>query len=58
MIGPSFAAEEVPDVIEAVVDVYRAHRLAGERFIDAVRRIGLPAFKAAADAQRHLTATH
>ncbi len=58
VIGPSFAAEEVPDVIEAVVDVYRAQRLAGERFIDAVRRIGLPTFKAAADAQRHLTATH
>jgi sulfite reductase (NADPH) hemoprotein beta-component len=58
VIGPSFAAEEVPDVIEAVVDVYRAQRLAGERFIDAVRRIGLPTFKAAADAQRHLTAAH
>ena len=58
VIGPSFAAEEVPDVIEAVVDVYRAQRLAGERFIDAVRRIGLPSFKAAADAQRHLTAKH
>ena len=58
VIGPSFAAEEVPDVIEAVVDVYRAQRLAGERFIDAVRRIGLPAFKTAADAQRHLTARH
>ena len=51
-------SEEVPDVIEAVVDVYRAERLAGERFIDAVRRIGLPTFKAAADAQRHLTAKH
>ncbi|OYV02213.1 MAG: nitrite reductase [Burkholderiales bacterium PBB5] len=56
VIGPSFAAEEVPDVIEAVVDTYRAHRTAGERFIDTVRRIGLPLFKAAADAQRHLTA--
>jgi sulfite reductase (NADPH) hemoprotein beta-component len=56
VIGPSFAAEEVPDVIEAVVDTYRAERAAGERFIDTVRRIGLPAFKAAADAQRHLTA--
>ena len=57
VIGPSFAAEEVPDVIEAVIDTYRAHRLAAERFIDTVRRIGLPPFKAAADAQRHLTAT-
>ena len=56
VIGPSFAAEEVPDVIEAVIDTYRAHRLAAERFIDTVRRIGLPPFKAAADAQRHLTA--
>ena len=58
VIGPSFAAEEVPDVIEAVIDTYRAERQAGERFIHTVRRIGLPAFKAAADAQRHLTAAH
>ena len=58
VIGPSFAAEEVPDVIEAVIDTYRAHRQAGERFIHTVRRIGLPPFKAAADAQRHLTAAH
>ena len=56
VIGPSFAAEEVPDVVEAVIETYRAERQAGERFIDTVRRIGLPPFKAAADAQRHLTA--
>ena len=55
VIGPSFAAEEVPDVIEAVVDTFRAERQAGELFIDTVRRIGLPPFKAAADAQRHIT---
>jgi len=55
VIGPSFAAEEVPDVIEAIIDVYRAQRLSGERFIDTVRRLGLAAFKAAADAQRHIT---
>ena len=58
VIGPSFAAEEVPDVIEAVIDTYRAQRLAGERFIHTVRRVGLLPFKAAADAQRHLTAAH
>jgi sulfite reductase (NADPH) hemoprotein beta-component len=58
VIGPSFAAEEVPDVIEAVIEVYLDQRTAGERFIDTVRRIGLPPFKAAADAQRHLTAAH
>ena len=55
VIGPSFAAEEVPDVIEAVIDTYLAQRRAGERFIDAVRRLGIAPFKAAADAQRHIT---
>ena len=58
VIGPSFAAEEVPDVIEAVIDTYRAERLADERFINTVRRIGIAPFKTAADAQRHLTAKH
>jgi sulfite reductase (NADPH) hemoprotein beta-component len=57
VIGPSFAADEVPDVIEALVDTYRDQRLAGERFVDTVRRIGLAPFKAAADAQRQATAT-
>ena len=52
MIGPSFAADEVPDVIEAVLDTYRAQRAAGERFIDTVRRVGLDPFKAAANAVR------
>jgi sulfite reductase (NADPH) hemoprotein beta-component len=55
VIGPSFAAEEVPDVIEAVIDTYTAQRLAGELFINTVRRIGIAPFKAAADAQRHIT---
>lgn len=56
VIGPSFAADEVPDVVEAVIDTYRRERQAGERFIDTVRRIGLASFKSAADAQRRLTA--
>ncbi len=56
VIGPSFAAEEVPDVIEAVISTYRANRQAGERFIHTVGRIGIAPFKAAADAERHLTA--
>jgi sulfite reductase (NADPH) hemoprotein beta-component len=53
VIGPSFAADEVPEAIEAVLEVYRAQRLPGERFIDAVRRLGLEPFKAATDAVRH-----
>jgi sulfite reductase (NADPH) hemoprotein beta-component len=56
VIGPSFAADEVPDVLEAVIDTYRKERQSGELFIDTVRRIGLPPFKTAADAQRRLTA--
>ena len=55
VIGPSFAADEVPDVIESVVDSYRSQRLSGERFIDTVRRIGIEPFKAPANAVRTLT---
>jgi sulfite reductase (NADPH) hemoprotein beta-component len=56
VIGPSFAADEVPDVLEAVIDTYRKERQSGELFIDTVRRIGITSFKTAADAQRRLTA--
>ncbi len=57
VIGPSFAADEVPDVIESLVQTYRAERGANERFIDTVRRIGLEPFKAPANAQRTVTGT-
>ena len=56
VIGPSFAADEVADAIEAVVDTYRAQRAANERFIDTVKRIGLEPFKASANAVRRSTA--
>jgi sulfite reductase (NADPH) hemoprotein beta-component len=57
VIGPSFAADEVPDVIEAVIDAYRGERsAAAERFIDTVRRVGLEPFKSAANAVRRATA--
>ena len=56
VIGPSFAADEVPDVIEAVIDTYRGQRTAGERFIDTVRRVGADPFKSAANAVRRATA--
>jgi len=58
VIGPSFAAEEVADVVEAVIDTYRRERAAEERFIDTVQRVGLEPFKAAANAQRRTTAAH
>jgi len=56
VIGPSFAADEVPDVIESVIATYRGQRNAGERFIDTVRRIGIEPFKAPANAVRTSTA--
>ncbi len=57
VIGPSFAADEVPDVVEAVIDTYRGQRSGNERFIATVKRIGLDPFKTAANAVRHATAT-
>ena len=45
MIGPSFAAAEVPDVIAGLIDVYLAERHPDELFIDTVRRIGLERFR-------------
>ncbi|TVO57681.1 nitrite/sulfite reductase [Denitromonas halophila] len=47
VIGPSFAAADVPDVIETLVNTYVAHRHEGERFIDTVHRIGADPFKQA-----------
>jgi sulfite reductase (NADPH) hemoprotein beta-component len=56
VIGRSFAADEVADAVEALLDTYRERRQAGERFIDAVRRIGVDPFKAATHAVRRSTA--
>jgi len=56
VIGPSFAADEVGDVIEAIVQTYRSQRNSGERFIDTVKRVGLQPFKDAANAVRSSTA--
>ncbi|MDE1925785.1 MAG: nitrite/sulfite reductase [Burkholderiales bacterium] len=53
VVGPSFSAAEVPDVVEAILDTFRALRRPGEHFIDALRRIGHEPFKAAANGARH-----
>ena len=57
VIGPSFAADEIADAIEAVIVTYRRERAAGERFIDSVRRLGTAPFRAATDDVRLATAT-
>ncbi len=56
VIGPSFAADEVSDVIEAVIETYKGQRAANEKFIDTVKRVGIDPFKAAANAVRRSTA--
>jgi sulfite reductase (NADPH) hemoprotein beta-component len=55
VVGPSFAAEEVTDVVEAVLETYRQHRAERETFIDTLRRVGHDPFKAAANGARHKT---
>jgi sulfite reductase (NADPH) hemoprotein beta-component len=45
VIGPSVRQAEVAPTIQRIVDVYRAQREDGERFIDTYRRIGLKPFK-------------
>ncbi|MCK6434819.1 MAG: nitrite/sulfite reductase [Burkholderiaceae bacterium] len=52
VVGPSFSAAEVPDVIEAILDTFRALRRPGELFIDALRRVGHEPFKTAANGAR------
>ena len=61
VIGPSFAADEVADVMEVLIETYRKQRAAlpggrSERFIDTVRRVGVDPFKTAANAVRRSTA--
>jgi len=53
VVGPSFSAAEVPDVLEALLTTYRTLRNEGEHFIDTLRRVGNDPFKAAANAARH-----
>jgi sulfite reductase (NADPH) hemoprotein beta-component len=46
VIGPSFKAEDMPDVVSRLIDIYISQRLSEERFIDAVERLGIAPFKA------------
>ena len=52
VLGPSFGAAEVPDVIEALLETYRRERQNGETFMATFRRIDIEPFKAAANSVR------
>ncbi|HXW74737.1 MAG TPA: nitrite/sulfite reductase [Steroidobacteraceae bacterium] len=45
VIGPSVPQHEVAATIERIVEVYRALRVEGERFIETLRRVGLVPFR-------------
>ncbi|SFD85337.1 nitrite/sulfite reductase [Nitrosomonas sp. Nm166] len=45
IIGPSFTFNQVPEVIDRILQVYLRERIEAERFIDTVRRIGHTPFK-------------
>ena len=48
VIGPSFYASEIPDVMTQIINFYVDNRHPDELFIDAYRRLGVTAFKDAA----------
>jgi sulfite reductase (NADPH) hemoprotein beta-component len=60
VVGPSFSAAEVPEVIEAVINKYlelrapksNAQNGRAEYFIETLRRVGQDSFKAAANSAR------
>ncbi|MCF9046284.1 nitrite/sulfite reductase [Acinetobacter nectaris] len=45
ILGPSFAAEAVPDVVEEILNTYLDLRESEESFIDTYRRVGIAPFK-------------
>lgn len=45
VIGPSFKAEQMPAVIERLVNTFVARRIQDEPFIDTLKRIGIEPFK-------------
>ncbi|HET8903664.1 MAG TPA: nitrite/sulfite reductase [Saccharospirillum sp.] len=53
ILGPSFKADEVPAVVDKVIQVYVDHRRPDEAFIDTVERIGIEPFKERVYAKSH-----
>ena len=45
VIGPSFSAAEVPEVIERLIATFVSYRESEELFVDTLQRIGLEPFK-------------
>jgi sulfite reductase (NADPH) hemoprotein beta-component len=45
ILGPSFARDEMPNVVQKILDVYVDNRTEEEPFLDTYRRIGIAPFK-------------
>ena len=45
IIGPSFSASQMPEVIGRLLNVYVQNRFEDERFVDTAQRLGLAPFK-------------
>jgi sulfite reductase (NADPH) hemoprotein beta-component len=48
VIGPSFYANEIPDVMTSLINTYVEQRTSDEPFIETYRRLGVAPFKEAA----------
>ena len=46
-LGPGVGADDIPDTLERIVDIYLAERSPDERFIDTYRRVGIDRFRGA-----------
>jgi sulfite reductase (NADPH) hemoprotein beta-component len=53
ILGPSFNADEIPDVLQKILDVFVDKRSEDERFVDLVQRIGIAPFKERVYAESH-----
>ena len=53
ILGPSFAQDAMPDVIEKIIAVYVEQRNEDEQFLDTFRRIGIDPFKERVYAANH-----
>ncbi|KQV36090.1 nitrite/sulfite reductase [Massilia sp. Root335] len=45
IIGPSFSATQMPEVVGRLLEVYVKNRVDGERFVDVAQRLGVAPFK-------------
>ncbi|MBB3223131.1 nitrite/sulfite reductase [Pseudoduganella umbonata] len=45
IIGPSFSAHQMPEVIDRLLQVYLRERTPDEKFVDTVQRLGIAPFK-------------